>query len=563
MGTVIVNLNDVVDAAVSSNVNVAAVNVAVADAEVYASAAAESSSVATAQAVIATTKAGLASAYADEAALLASDAENSATAAGNYMNAALGYRNDGMEYLARMGALYDEFKDRYLGSYGEDPIVDNDGNALVEGTMYWNMVNKAMQIYTGAIWTSLSGSAGVPTDGALAAIHNLSDVPDKAIARSNLSVYSKTEGDTRYLNAADNLSDVASSSVVRTNLDVYSKAETAVQISNAVAGLIDAAPTALDTLNELAAAIGDDANFATTITNAIGTRVVANAAIVAGTKTKITYDTKGLVIGGSDLTASDIPDLSTAKITSGTLSVVRGGTGVTTSTGSGNVVLSTSPVLTTPNIGVATGVSFNSITGLSSVSPSDNGVAAAGTSSAAARADHVHNAQVSVSGNAGTATKLATARTIGMSGDVNWSSGSFDGSANVTAVATLSTTGVTVGTYKSVTVDAKGRVTAGTNPTTLAGYGITDAQPMLVSGTNIKTINGTSLIGSGDIAISGGTSALASLTDVTATATNGNSIFYNSTSSKWESMPAYTKAEVDTITGDIASTLDTINGANI
>lgn len=36
----------------------------------------------------------------------------------------------------------------------------------------------------------------------------------------------------------------------------------------------------------------------------------------------------------------------------------------------------------------------------------------------------------------------------------------------------------TVGTYRSVTVDTYGRVTAGTNPTTLAGYGIVDAQPL-------------------------------------------------------------------------------------
>jgi len=39
----------------------------------------------------------------------------------------------------------------------------------------------------------------------------------------------------------------------------------------------------------------------------------------------------------------------------------------------------------------------------------------------------------------------------------------------------LAASGVTVGTYKSVTVDAYGRVTGGSNPTTLAGYGITDA----------------------------------------------------------------------------------------
>jgi hypothetical protein len=42
----------------------------------------------------------------------------------------------------------------------------------------------------------------------------------------------------------------------------------------------------------------------------------------------------------------------------------------------------------------------------------------------------------------------------------------------------LATTGVGAGTYRSVTVDTYGRVTAGSNPTTLAGYGITDAQPL-------------------------------------------------------------------------------------
>lgn len=42
----------------------------------------------------------------------------------------------------------------------------------------------------------------------------------------------------------------------------------------------------------------------------------------------------------------------------------------------------------------------------------------------------------------------------------------------------LATTGVSTGTYQSVTVDAYGRVTGGTNPTTLSGYGITDAQPL-------------------------------------------------------------------------------------
>lgn len=79
-----------------------------------------------------------------------------------------------------------------------------------------------------------------------------------------------------------------------------------------------------------------------------------------------------------------------------------------------------------------------------------------------------------ITGNAATATKLQTARTISLSGDVTGSA-SFDGSANASISATLANSGVTAGTYRQVTVDAKGRVTAGSNPTTLAGYGITDA----------------------------------------------------------------------------------------
>lgn len=63
----------------------------------------------------------------------------------------------------------------------------------------------------------------------------------------------------------------------------------------------------------------------------------------------------------------------------------------------------------------------------------------------------------------------------GTSGDIlRWSA---DGTAKWGADSSFShpDSGVTAGTYRSVTVDAQGHVTAGSNPTTLAGYGITDA----------------------------------------------------------------------------------------
>lgn len=65
----------------------------------------------------------------------------------------------------------------------------------------------------------------------------------------------------------------------------------------------------------------------------------------------------------------------------------------------------------------------------------------------------------SVDGNAGTATKLATARTLALSGDATGSA-SFDGSANATIAATLATVNSNVGTFTKVTVNGKGLVTA-------------------------------------------------------------------------------------------------------
>lgn len=49
-------------------------------------------------------------------------------------------------------------------------------------------------------------------------------------------------------------------------------------VTTAIAGVINSAPTALDTLDELAAALGDDSNFAATVTNSLANRVRVDAA---------------------------------------------------------------------------------------------------------------------------------------------------------------------------------------------------------------------------------------------------------------------------------------------
>lgn len=74
-----------------------------------------------------------------------------------------------------------------------------------------------------------------------------------------------------------------------------------------------------------------------------------------------------------------------------------------------------------------------------------------------------------------TATYITGNQTISLSGDVT-------GSGTTAITTALSNTGVSAGTYRSVTVDTKGRVTAGTNPTTISGYGITDFYSQVISG---------------------------------------------------------------------------------
>lgn len=81
-------------------------------------------------------------------------------------------------------AAFDSFDDRYLGTKTSDPTLDNDGNALVAGALYFNSTSGIMKVYTGSAWVA----AYVSAEGLLSAANNLSDVADAATARQNLGL---------------------------------------------------------------------------------------------------------------------------------------------------------------------------------------------------------------------------------------------------------------------------------------------------------------------------------------------------------------------------------------
>ena len=58
-------------------------------------------------------------------------------------------------------AAYDSFDDRYLGAKSTAPTLDNDGNALIEGALYWNSVSNAMLAWDGSAWASISSTSDI------------------------------------------------------------------------------------------------------------------------------------------------------------------------------------------------------------------------------------------------------------------------------------------------------------------------------------------------------------------------------------------------------------------
>jgi len=122
-------------------------------------AAAGSASTASTQASNAASSASAASTSASNAATSASNASTSASNASSSASAASASQIAAAASAAAAAASYDSFDDRYLGSKTSDPTLDNDGNALVTGALYYNSVSAGMKVYDGANWIAASSAS--------------------------------------------------------------------------------------------------------------------------------------------------------------------------------------------------------------------------------------------------------------------------------------------------------------------------------------------------------------------------------------------------------------------
>ena len=128
-------------------------------------------------------------------------------------------------------------------------------------------------------------------------------------------------------NAVNVTGTIASAATATTQSasDNSTKVATTAYTDTAISNLVDSSPSALNTLNELAAALGDDANFSTTVTNSIATKLPLAGGTMSGA---INLDSNNITNGGTisgtfSGSGASLTSLNASNISSGTIAAAR------------------------------------------------------------------------------------------------------------------------------------------------------------------------------------------------------------------------------------------------
>ena len=247
-----------------------------------------------------------------------------ATAAAGSATAAAGSASSAATSATNAANSFDEFDDIYLGAKSTAPTVDNDGDPLQAGALYWNTTSSTMFVYTGSSWVA-AGSAvngtyerrdyvATASQTTFSAVYDLGFVDvylngsklvastdfaasdgtsivlsTGATAGDNVSIvsygaflvadtYTQAQSDSRFAQLANNLSDLNNTATARTNLGLGTIATAASGDYAATANnLSDLADSDAALVNLGLTATATELNYTDGVTSNIQTQLDATA----------------------------------------------------------------------------------------------------------------------------------------------------------------------------------------------------------------------------------------------------------------------------------------------
>ena len=319
---------------------------------VDAASATTSAATATAQATIATTKAGEAATSASTATTKASEAATSAS------NASTSETN--------AAASFDSFDDRYLGAKSSDPSVDNDGDALITGALYFNSSDNVMKNYTGSAWQTLKPTSSEQTNiNTLAAADVVADMAILAtadiVADMNTLGTADVVSDMNTLATADVVSDMNTLATADIVSDMNTLATADVVADMNTLGTADV----VNDMNVLGTS-ANVTNMATVATNIIGVNSFAERYRVESSDPTTSLDEGDLAFNTTDNNLKFYNGTAWTSISPGIANVVDDSTPQL----GGNLDVQTNSIVTTSNRNVLLAPNG---TGVVEIKGNDNG----------------------------------------------------------------------------------------------------------------------------------------------------------------------------------------------
>jgi len=252
----------------------------------------------------------------------ADNASASATAAATSATAAATSATNASTSETNAATSYDNFDDRYLGQKSADVSVDNDGDALITGALYFNTTNDVMMVYSGSAWQRTTPTSSDQTN-INSAVTNASNINTVAGSISNVNTTAGSisnvntvgtniasvntcAGDIQKIidtandlneavseieTVADDLNEATSEiDTVATNIDNVNTVGNNITNVNSVGGISANVTTVAGISSNVTTCATNNANITTTATNITGVNSFAERYRVSGTAPSTSLD---------------------------------------------------------------------------------------------------------------------------------------------------------------------------------------------------------------------------------------------------------------------------------